>query len=292
MKSKKLLVAAIYMLTATAAFAQQHIQKTFDALRQSKYLSEQSTSRSIEKNPDTGHTTGMSDVFKFEMDNPSKQGRQLIADIQHAFEQDEPAAYSISTGSDSNAEDYTSLAVGDSKNGGVAIGLIKGSRWIYACFLDPEDTLRQHRYAYALEWVEEDGKIHGLIAKTYATTQKFRRLQNNIQRSIIINGKPLSLDPFGDTFGTSFSFGDGNVNKSSETWLSEFNTYKNLFLKNPDGTAANLYATRIYKLCKDAQSLDDAEKNIAAAEIDKLKGKTKDEFIQQLFDMSIERLKK
>lgn len=80
--------------------------------------------------------------------------------------------------------------------------------------------------------------------------------------------------------------------KPSETWLSEFNTYKNHFLKNTEGAAANSYATQIYKLCKNAKSLEDVEKNIVTTEIVKLKKKTKDDFIQQLFDMSIERLKK
>ncbi|MBO5594421.1 MAG: hypothetical protein J5931_07435, partial [Prevotella sp.] len=83
-----------------------------------------------------------------------------------------------------------------------------------------------------------------------------------------------------------------NRQRSSESWLSEFNTYKNHFLKKPDGNASSHYATSIYKLCKNAKSLDDVEKKMVATEIRKLKDKTKDEFIQQLFDMSIERLKK
>ena len=52
------------------------------------------------------------------------------------------------------------------------------------------------------------------------------------------------------------------------------------------------YATYIYKLCKKAKPLDDAEKKMVAKEIKKLKAKTEDEFIQDLFEMSIERLKK
>ena len=83
-----------------------------------------------------------------------------------------------------------------------------------------------------------------------------------------------------------------NREMSSETWLSEFNTFKNLFQKNPNGTAASHYATQIYGLCKNANSLEGVEKNMVAAEIKKLKAKSTDDFIQQLFDMSIERLKK
>jgi hypothetical protein len=38
--------------------------------------------------------------------------------------------------------------------------------------------------------------------------------------------------------------------------------------------------------------LEEAEKELVVSEIQKLKAKTTDEFIQQLFDMSINRLKK
>jgi hypothetical protein len=233
----------------------------------------------VEKDPDSGTMEGLEDTYDFELtDNRDKR---LIDDIRKAFEQDEAHAYSVSTGSNGNSEDYVSLAVGDSNKGGVAIGLIKDSKWIYACFLDPNDTLRQHRYAYALEWAENGNKIRGRIVKTYATTLKFRQSKKQ-SRTITVNGTNFA-------FGSFFSDSD---TKPSETWLSEFNTYKNLFLKNPDGNAANSYATQIYRLCKDAKSLEDVEKNIVATEIVKLKKKTKDEFIQQLFDMSIERLKK
>ena len=287
MKNEKLLVAAMFFLTATTASAQKHIEKAFDALRQSKQVNELSTNRTLEKDPDTGRMKGMSDVFKFEIVNPiAVEGIQLIADIQAAFRQDDWEAYSVSTGSGGNAENYTSLNVGEGNGGRVAIGLINGSQWIYACFLDPEDTLRQHRYAYALEWVEKDGDIRGQIVKTYAATQKFRQGRNSLRSSIYISGNQFSFD----SFGSGFPFNDDG--KPSETWLSEFNTYKNHFLKKPDGTAATTYATQIYKLCKAAGDLEDTEKNMVATEIVKLRKKTNDEFIQQLFDMSVERLKK
>jgi hypothetical protein len=181
--------------------------------------------------------------------------------------------------------------VGNSNKGGVAIGLMQGSKWIYACFLDPEDSLRQHRYAYALEWVDDGDKIRGRIAKTYATTLKFRQSRHQ-SRTITVNGKNIKMSGSGFSSGDGFTWSGFSSEKTSEVWLTEFNTYKNLFLKNPNGTAANSYATQIYKLCKNAKSLEDVEKNMVTTEITKLKKKTNDEFIQQLFDMSIERLKK
>lgn len=278
MKSKNILITGLLMLLPSAVLAQQHIQQAFDALRNSN-IKEISSRHSVEKDPDLGTMEGLEDTYDFELtDNRDKRP---IDNIRKAFELDEAHAYSVSTGSNGNSEDFVSLAVGDSNKGGVAIGLIKDSKWIYACFLDPNDTLRQHRYAYALEWAENGNKIRGRIVKTYATTLKFRQ-EKKQSRTITVNGNNFA-------FGSFFSDAD---TKPSETWLSEFNTYKNLFLKNPDGNAANSYATQIYRLCKDAKSLEDVEKNIVATEIVKLKKKTKDEFIQQLFDMSIERLKK
>jgi hypothetical protein len=107
-----------------------------------------------------------------------------------------------------------------------------------------------------------------------------------------VNGNNIKLNGSGFSSDDGFTWSGFSSEKTSEVWLTEFNTYKNLFLKNPDGTAANNYATQIYKLCKNAKSLEDVEKNMVATQITKLRKKTNDEFIQQLFDMSIERLKK
>lgn len=284
------MVAAVLMLTATTALAQQHIQKAFDALRQSKAQQEVWSENSVEKDPATGKLEGLNDTYDFVIMQPGQKGKKLINNILEAFEQDEPAAYSVSRGGHNTSERYVSLAVGNGNTGGVPIGQIEGSAHIYACFLDLNDSLRHHRYAYALEWVEKDNYVKGRIVKTYATTLKFRQqgTSQNIRR-IILNGTSYSFDDLGlNTLSSSL----GTFSNSSETWLTQFNTYKNQFLNNPSGAAGNSYATQIYKLCKDAGSLDDAEKNMVATQIQKLRKKTKDEFIQQLFDMSIERLKK
>jgi hypothetical protein len=138
-----------------------------------------------------------------------------------------------------------------------------------------------------MEWVEKkDGSITGRIIKTYATTQKFR--QKKTSTSLMINGQRIDLS---GSLGTLNSSLGGN---EAEKWINKFNNFRTLFHKKPEGPAANTWATQIYKLCKDkdAQSLDDSEKNLVVAEIKKLKAKTSDEFIQQLFDLSIEQLKK
>ena len=290
MKSKNIFIAGLLMLLPTVSMAQENIQKAFDALRQSKDIKEVFARHSLDKDPDTGAMEGLEDTYDFMITNP--KAKHLVDDIRKAFQQDEPQAYNVSSGTHGSNENYVSLAVGNSNKGGVAIGLMKGSKWIYACFIDPNDSLRQHRYAYALEWVDDGDKTRGRIVKTYATTLKFRQSRHQ-SRTITVNGSNVKLSGSGFSSGDGFTWsGFSSDGKSSETWLTEFNTFKNLFLKNPNGTAANSYATQIYKLCKNAKSLEDAEKNMVATEIAKLRKKTNDEFIQQLFDMSIVRLKK
>lgn len=297
MKSKNLMVATMLMLSATAANAQQHIQKAFEALLNEKYV-EIKTQHSLEKDPETGKKTAQADVYEFEFPSPTSKQQQLVKDVERAFEKDKEEAYSLSSG---NNGKNTYLAVGNGHHSSVSLGNIKGSRYIYACFLDKDDPEKNYRYAYAMEWVEKEKKMTVRLVKTYATTMQYRSKAKK-NKKIIINGEEIDLDGNSFSFGSGFPFDGSSVfssdslflggEKSSESWLSEFNTYKNLFLRKPDGTAASHFATSIYKLCKNAMSLEDVEKNIVAKEIMKLKGKTDDEFIQNLFDMSIERLKK
>ena len=282
MKSKNLILSVILMAVSSTVMAQENIQKAFDALKQSKGQEETYTNHFLEKDPDTGLMEGMSDEYEFKIADAAN--KHLITAIRQAFNKDEQAAYSMSTGSHGGAESYTSLAVGNG-NKGVGIGLMKDSKWIYACFLDPDDTLRIHRYAYALEWVEKkDGSITGRIIKTYATTQKYR--QKKTTSSFVINGKKIDLSGGLGTLNATLGSND------LESWLNKFNNLRTLFLKKSEGPAANSWVTQIYGLCNDAGSLDEAEKNMVIKEIQNLKTKTNDEFIKELFDMSIERLKK
>ena len=285
------------MALPSALMAQENIEKTFEALLNEKNV-EIKTQHSLERDPETGKKTAQADVYDFEVSSPT--GLSRIKAVQKAFEKDKEAAYQYRTVSHPGS-DYMSLAVGDGKSQSVAIGKIKGSDYIYACFLDKDDPEKKYRYAYAMEWLEKDKKTQVRLAITYATTQKYRQSGKNI-RSVIVNGNEINVD------GNSFSFGSGlpfdmnsvfgvdsvflNREMSSESWLSKFNTYKNLFLKNPDGAAASYYATQIYGLCKNVDKMDEVEKKLVKSEILKLKMETTDEFIWKLFNMSIERLDK
>lgn len=291
------------MLTAlpSVLLAQQNIQKAFDALLNENIV-EIKTQHTLERDPETGKKKAQMDIYDFEIANPT--GISRIKDIQRAFDKDKETAYELRSG-DHAGNNYPTLAVGDGRSQAVAVGRIKGSNYIYACFLDKDDPEKSYRYAYALEWVEKDKKTQVRLAVTYATTLQYRNNKRQT-RTFIVNGEKVRVD--GNSFSNSFSLGNGfpfdnssvfdsdsisfNRERSSEGWLSEFNTYKRLYQRNPDGSAANYYATYIYKLCKKADCLENEEKQLVATEIKRLKAKTKDEFIQQLFDMGIERLKK
>ncbi len=211
-----------------------------------------------------------------------------------------------------------SLFVGDGKHSSVSIGSMKGSDYIYACFADKDDPEHRYRYAYALEWVEKAKKTKVRLAVTYALRPEARdnskgKKKHNATRIIVngsdvtksdfkdyadddiitlqsvkINGKEIRKDVDLDSLRDSLLM---KHNMTPESWLSEFNAYKRLFLKNPDGSTATHYATSIYSLCKKSAMLDRDEKKIVISELVKLKAAAKDELIQNIFEMCVKKLK-
>lgn len=301
MKSKSIILAAIFMALPSTMMAQQNIEKAFEALQKQKKV-KISAQHSLEKDPETGKKEAQSDVYDFTLP-PTPIWRRFVTDIEDAIHKDSEAAYSLNSGENNGETNYVQLVVGDGNSKTVAIGKIPGSKYIYACFLDKNDPEKKHRYAYAIEWVEQDDQIVGRYAVTYGTTQKYRQKTGQI-RSIMINGNEIKLPSISDI--QSFSYGNGiTINGdtifsqrpiNSAAWLSEFHTYNNLFrkqqtlTKEKGGVAATSYAAKIYDLCKKAELLDNSEKNMVIAELEKLKKRTKDEFVQQLFGRCIELL--
>lgn len=294
MKTKNIILAALLTAMPAAMTAQENIQKAFNALLNDKIV-ETKTQHSLERDPETGQKSAQADVYDFVVTNASALSR--IKDIEKAFDKDKNAAYQIRSGNGNAGRNHVSLAVGNNSSQSVAIGSMKGSNYIYACFLDPDDAEKKYRYAYAMEWLEKGQKTQVRLAITYATTQKYRE-KNSTRRRIIINGQEFNVD--GGNF-SGFSLDNSSVfvndsvyslQRTNGGWLTQFNIYKNRFLKNPEGIAANTYVTQIYNLCKKADALDDDEKELVADELKRMKTKTDDELIQKLFDMSIERLKK
>lgn len=294
MKSRNIILAALLTAMPAAMTAQENIQKAFEALLNDKIV-ETKTQHSLERDPETGQKSAQADVYDFVVTNASALSR--IKDIEKAFEKDKNAAYQIRSGNGNAGRNNVSLAVGNNRSQSVSIGSMKGSNYIYACFLDPDDAEKKYRYAYAMEWLDKGQKTQVRLVITYATTQKYRE-KNSTRRRIIINGQEINVD--GGNF-SGFSLDNSSVfvndsvyslQRTNGGWLTQFNIYKNRFLNNPEGIAANTYVTQIYNLCKKADALDDDEKELVADELKRMKTKTDDELIQKLIDMSIERLKK
>lgn len=96
------------------------------------------------------------DILTFTL---SKKQRSVLEDMIRAFEENghhNPNCYGINsmrTGT-SQAEGKRSLMIGDNPNNYVTIGENYGN-YLNVNILDPTDTTKTHRYAYALEWKED-----------------------------------------------------------------------------------------------------------------------------------------
>lgn len=281
---KKVGAVTLLGLLPLVTQAQQHIKAAFDALVQDNSV-ELSVEHKLEKDPDTGEKESQFDFWEFTL---PKSKQLLVNNIRRAFDQDSEQAYSISTGSNSRGgEGVEVLAVGNGNFGGYSVGEIKGSDYIYALFLDPDDAERIHRYAYVLEWKDNGEEILGRLVVTYATTQKYRRGDSTTRRRqrIILNGS--SFDGIGfDALG-SFQVTDGS------NWLAHFNLYAKMFRQSPKSTASSYYANYIYELCKhsEASQLSVDEKKMVVEELAKLKQMTDDEFTQNIFMKAMKNIK-
>ena len=329
MKSKNFILAAMLLAMPSTMMAQQNIQKAFDTLLSDK-ITENKTRHVLDRDPETGRMTALADVYDFTISSSSAISRlkdvrkAFETDKKEAYSVNsglrEKGSGDVDTESFSSLFESIGFApvtlfVGDGRHQSVAIGNMDGSEYIYACFADKDDPDHRYRYAYALEWVENAKKTKVRLAVTYALRPEARNAKpkkTNVSR-VIINGKDVTNESFtrgagegkvlnrvyingkeykgGDIEGVNVDSLMVNRAKTPESWLSEFNTYKRLFLKNPDGATATHYATTIYSLCKKSAMLEPEEKKLVINELNKLKEKTTDELIQNIFVMCVKKLK-
>jgi hypothetical protein len=279
MKNKSIILAAIFMALPSTMMAQKNVKKAFDDFLAQKNFISLSPQHLLEKDPETGKKESQSDVYDFTAPTTYKR---LLTAIEDAIQKDSEAAYQIASGENNGPTNYVTLAVGDDSSSGVAIGKNEGSRYTYACFVDKNDPDKKYRYAYAVDWVERDGKIIGRLAITYALMPKFRQ-----SRGITINGNKITLPT--DIGGITAS-----KKMSTTDFLSQFNTLSgfyrnNLAETNGKGSAATAsFAMQIYSLCKDAPSLNDYEKNSVTTELKELRKLTKRDSLQGFFTRCIE----
>lgn len=283
MKSKQIIAVGIMLMLPLAIQAQENIKKAFDALVNDN-SADVSTTHKLNRDPQTGTKEGQLDVYEFTI--PMAQ-KQLVKNIERAFEKDQDQAYSINSGSPGKSDyAYESVAVGGGSP--YMLGDIKGSRYIYAAFIDPQDKEKNHRYLYAMEWKEEQSEIQGKLIVTYATTAQYRSKGFNVgdimERAEHLRKRAEELKK---RYGSSVTV---EIIDDAHIWLSKFQSFKKWFLE-AKGERKNTQALNIYELCKDVSSLNAEEKEMIIDEIKNLKKKTDEELTLKMFDMSIERLK-
>lgn len=283
MKNKQLIAVGILLMLPLAIQAQENIKKAFDALINDN-SADVSTTHKLNRDPQTGTKEGQLDVYEFTI--PMAQ-KQLVRNIERAFEKDQDQAYSINSGTPGKSDyAYESIAVGGGSS--YMLGDIKGSRYIYAAFIDPQDKEKNHRYLYAIEWKEEQSEIQGKLVVTYATTAQYRSKGFNVadmmERAEHLRKRAEEIKK---RYGSSVTV---EIIDDAHIWLSKFQSFKKWFLE-AKGERKNTQALNIYELCKDVSSLNAEEKKMIIDEIKNLKKKTDEELTLKMFDMSIERLK-
>ena len=329
MKNKNFILAAMLLTMPSTMIAQQNIQKAFDALLSDK-ITENNTRHVLDRDPETGRLTALADVYDFTISSNSALERlKNVRKAFEIDKKDAYSVNSGLREKGIGEDDHESYAnlfetigfapvtlfVGDGRHQSVSIGSMNGSEYIYACFADKDDPDHRYRYVYALEWAEKAKKTKVRLAVTYALRPEARggKAKKTSVSRVIVNGKEVRTESStsgaddgkvinrvfingkeykgGDIDGVNVDSVMVNRAKTPESWLSEFNAYKRLFLKNPDGTTATHYATSIYSLCKKSAILEPDEKKLVVTELTKLKEKTTDELIQNIFVMCVKKLK-
>lgn len=329
MKNKNFILAAMLLTMPSTMIAQQNIQKAFDALLSDK-ITENNTRHVLDRDPETGRLTALADVYDFTISSNSALERLKNVRKAFEIDKKDAYSVNSGLREKSIGEDDhesyanlfetigfapVTLFVGDGRHQSVSIGSMNGSEYIYACFADKDDPDHRYRYVYALEWAEKAKKTKVRLAVTYALRPEARggKAKKTSVSRVIVNGKEVRTESStsgaddgkvinrvfingkeykgGDIDGVNVDSVMVNRAKTPESWLSEFNAYKRLFLKNPDGTTATHYATSIYSLCKKSAILEPDEKKLVVTELTKLKEKTTDELIQNIFVMCVKKLK-
>lgn len=264
------------LILPSVAMAQANIKKAFD-----KFLKNSSvvytSKHSLDKDPETNKKEGQMDIYEYTI--PAKR-KDLIKELEKAFEEDKDNAYTIENGTKRNKGSWdVSLAVGDGKTTNVGLGSRKGEHYMYSCFIDPEDETRSYRYAYGMSWLEDGNEITGRLVVTYATTLKYRQQNQDFS----------SVKVFKDE---DFEGSNGDFYNS---WLGKFRFYGKRFedKQKENSDMSSIYADKIYKMCKTFphMRLTPAEKTIFINELKRLQQLATDEFNKNIFEASLEYLK-
>jgi len=172
------------------------------------------------------------DIMTFTL--PKKQ-HSMLDEMIKAFEANgtyNPNCYgvnSLTTGNPQN-EGRRNLMIGEDVNRYVTIGEQYGN-FININILDAADTTKTHRYAYALEWKEDNkGNIFARYIVTYAKIP-------SAQTTTII-GRGIPSNPI-----------DTHINDimNDDAFISNFNSLKDFYWRH---NTTEITAISIYDLCK------------------------------------------
>lgn len=166
------LLSLILALTPLSASAQSNIKAAFDAIINCPEA-EIAPSHFLQRDPQTGFKSGQDDIYRFILP-ASKMG--LIKKAQAAFEKDVPNAYAVKSGRNDKQDQQVLLHSEEGVNGGIVMDE-SGREFIYSLFLpsNSEDPYGKYRYAYGMNFKEENGQIVGKLVINYATTLKYRQ---------------------------------------------------------------------------------------------------------------------
>lgn len=284
--------------------AQQNIMRCIDIFRNRPEV--EGTVSSNAYSAINGRMDAHYEVFSFTMPKARKQQLQLVED---AFVTDMKVAYTSEQGVSGTPRyynprgTYSVCALNVDDNNSIPIGLKKGNNYYYACFFDPEDSTRTHRYAYFLEYGVKGNEISGRVGMTYSTTAQYRKAQKNrsvhtasnvgngASSAVISNGLEgefqLALQIL-QSIGAGAE--DAKEVSPEEQWLAEFALKVKWLRQNLDDDTATQYAASIYGLCKRSQCLDAEERKLATSELNKLLKMVKEDTVITLLKASIERL--
>lgn len=270
------LLSLILATLPMIASAQNNIKSAFDAII--KCSEAQITeSHTLDKDPSTGVKTGQSDVYSFVL---PKSKINLIKKAVSAFDKDADSAYSLNRGKSVANKNRIALAVGDGEGNGVSI---TGSNcdYVYSLFLAPrsEDPSGIYRYAYGLNYKEDDGKLVGKLVITYATTLKHRQQTAMNQRNDIFR---------------SLSNGAYVIN-SQQSWFEKIMSYFQSMTSANSKTRIAL-ASKAYKVIGDAPNYPDVTADDKEAIREVLKGMISDKkysetVLNKLLNQCLARLK-
>jgi len=223
----KIIGIVLVMLPAMAT-AQTNIESAFD-----KFLGNSDVSYTerhhLTKDSESGLKISQYDVYTYSMPAGSKG---LINDLQRAFKQDIPKAYSVESGVMSSQNMVPALALGDNAGSVSVCENKEGFNFQYALFMAPkdEDPYNKFRYAYCISWINEKDIIRGQIMIVYGTTLQYRQKMDEQRMKEFLEESKLKAN--------------------EDSWFKTFMTYVQ-GMTTEDVSTCRALATCLYEHCSE-----------------------------------------